>query len=55
MLITPQQHCLTGAGAVEPAWLNQRCRPPCPFRAFMRCQRLVAGGDRLQPRAIQLL
>src|SRR5947207_15127659 len=55
LLITPQQHRLTGAGAVEPAWVDQRRRPPGPFRAFMRCQRPIAGGDRPQPPAIQLL
>src|SRR5215467_3523360 len=46
MLITPQQHRLTRAGTVEPAGLDQRSRQPRPFGAFVRCQRLVAGGDR---------
>jgi hypothetical protein len=47
MLITPQQHRLTRAGAAEPAWLDQRGRPPGPLGTFVRCQRPVTGGDRL--------
>ena len=54
MLITPQQHRLTSAGTVETAWLNQRGRQPGPFRAFVRPQRPVAGGDRSQLRSVQL-
>src|ERR1700683_1462442 len=54
MLITPQQHRLTSAGAVEQAWLDQRGRQPGPFCAFVRSQRPVAGRDRLQLRSVQL-
>lgn len=53
VLIAPQQHRLTRAGAVESAWLDQRGCQPGPFRAFVRCQRPVAGGDRSQPRSVQ--
>ena len=49
MLITPQQYRLAGAGAIEPPGLDDRGSQPGPFRAFVRCQRPVAGGDRLQP------
>src|SRR5580700_9142219 len=54
MFIAPQQYRLTSAGAVEPAWLDQRGRQPGPFRAFVRSQRPVAGGDRSQLRSVQL-
>src|SRR5436190_609053 len=54
MLIAPQQHRLARAGAVEPAGLDLRGRLPGPFRALLRCQRPVAGGDRPQPRPVQL-
>src|SRR4029077_16239142 len=54
MLVTPQQHGRTGAGAVETAGLDQLRRPPGPFRALLRRQRPVAGGDRPQARGALL-
>ena len=53
MLVTPQQHGLTGAGAVETAGLDQFRRPPGPFRALVRRQRPVAGRDRPQARGVE--
>ena len=52
MLIAPQQHRLTGPGAVEPPGLDERGSQLGPFRAFVRRQRPVAGGDRPQPRCV---
>jgi len=54
MLIVPQQHCLTGSGAVEPARLDQPGGQPGPISAFVRFQRAVAGGDHPQPCDIQI-
>ena len=52
MIIAPQQHRFTGAGAVEPPGIDERGRQPGPFGAFVRFQRPVAGGDRPQPRFV---
>src|SRR5690348_6174061 len=52
MFIAPQQHRLTGAGAVKPPGLDERGCLPGPFGAFVRCQRPVAGGDSPQPRCV---
>src|SRR6202161_888805 len=54
MLITPQQHRLTSAGAIEPAWRDLGAGQPGPFRAFVRSQRPVAGRDRSQLRSVPL-
>ncbi len=54
MIIPPQQHRLTRTVAVEPAGLDQRRRQAGPFRAFLRRQRPIAGGDRPQPRCVHL-
>jgi hypothetical protein len=54
VLIAPQQHRLARAGPVEAAWLDQRRGLPSPLSAFLRRQRPGAGGDRPQPRSIQI-
>ena len=48
------QHRLTGAALVELPQADHRARQAGPFRAFVRGQRPIAGGDLLQPCPVRI-